>query len=53
MGEYYFIFKKSQEGVKTLIVYSVNNAFMSSIPNVVKVFTGNDAERLYQELVGK
>ena len=55
MGEYYFTFKKSQEGVKTLIVYTAASAFsmMHSVPSVVKVITGNEAEQLYKVLTGK
>ena len=55
MGEYYFAFKKSQEGVKTLIVYTAASVFSMTptTSKVVKVITGNEAEQLYKVLTGK
>lgn len=55
MGEYYFALRKSQEGVKTLIVYTDGSVFSMTpaAPKVVKVITGNEAEQLYKVLTGK
>ena len=55
MGEYYFTLRKSQEGVKTLIVYTAASVFSMTptASKVVKVITGNEAEQLYKVLTGK
>lgn len=52
--KYYFIFKESQDGTPTLIIYQEDiMAMFGSSPKVIKVFTGEKATQLFNELSEK
>lgn len=52
--KYYFIMKESQDGTKTLVVCAEDgiNIFCSA-PNIVNVFTGNEAVELFNKLTDR
>lgn len=52
--KYFFVFEKSQEEIPTLIVYRDDGMILfGTPPKVVKVFTGERATQLFNELLGK
>lgn len=49
--KYYFVFEKSQEEIPTLIIYRDDGmSLFGTSPKIVKVFTGEKATQLFNEL---
>lgn len=53
--KYTFVFKESQDGTPTLIVYQENemNLFSCASPKVVNVITGKEAIEMYDRLTDR